>query len=162
MKLNSLFLRSEYSLCVFLIGTIIIIQAITFKDYHLELTDNILISEVVILIGLLLFSQIARNAGFLFFVGLAAFLLWSIVGGFGNHWSSMNVRGASLIGIAILQLVVGYYLRVSKSFSTEFEERRANAPSRVRFARTTMIAIVACTVLFAIVHDILSLVAAGK
>ena len=104
-------LRSKYSLCVFLVAAIIVIQAITFNDYRLTSFDSILIAEVVILIGLLLFSQIARNAGFLIFVGFAAFLLWSIVEGFGNKWSSMNVRGASLIGLAILQLVVGYYLR---------------------------------------------------
>ena len=162
MKSNSLFFKSEYSLCLFLIGTIILIQAFTFKDYRLMSFDNILTSEVVILIGLLLFSQIARNAGFLLFVGFAAFLLWSIVDGFWNHWSSMNVHGASLIGIAILQLAVGYYLRVSKSFSTEFEEKRANAPSWICFARTTLIAIVVCIVLYAFVHDVLILVTAGK
>jgi hypothetical protein len=100
------------------------------------------VAALVILVGLWLFSRIARYAGAAFYLlsaGAAAFALWRFAG-------QVNVGALWGVAIAVLGLATAVILVFSKPFAREFAAARERRPAYKKYllhAFTLVIVVVA-------------------
>jgi hypothetical protein len=118
-----------------------------------------LVVTFFILVGLLLYSKVARYFGAIWLGGLAFFTLLGIIHGIfaSNAAIPINLR-ATIYIMVTLEIAAFYSLSLSKTFSLEFSEFRELAPEYINSSRKLIMGIGALFLLWQAIADINNLV----
>lgn len=117
---------------------------------------------VAVLVGVLLFSNFARYVGAILLGASSVYTIYAFVGTERGPFAVSFQVEATIVAATGLELISAYLLGLSRSFSKEFKERRANAPAALARARLLILILLAVCVIALTAHDIFKLVTTGS